>query len=65
MNKIYGNRFVLETIEAMIDSGRLPHGFVIHGETGLGKKNYSKIYCQNAPVRKASEQTMRKMPVLY
>lgn len=38
MNKIYGNRFVLETIEAMIDSGRLPHGFVIHGETGLGKK---------------------------
>lgn len=42
MNKIYGNRFVLETIEAMIDSGRLPHGFVIHGETGLGKKTIAR-----------------------
>lgn len=42
MNKIYGNSFVLETIEAMIESGRLPHGFVIHGETGLGKKTIAR-----------------------
>lgn len=37
-NKIYGNSFIFNTIEAMIKSGRLPHGFIIHGETGLGKK---------------------------
>ena len=37
-NKIYGNKFALDTFEAMFKSGRLPHSFLIYGEKGLGKK---------------------------
>ncbi len=38
MNRIFGNSFILNTFESMISSGRLPHGFIIYGEKGLGKK---------------------------
>lgn len=35
---MYGNKFLKDTFEAMLKSGRLPHGFIIYGEKGLGKK---------------------------
>lgn len=38
MIKIYGNDFFKNTLESMCKSGRLPHGFIIYGEKGLGKK---------------------------
>lgn len=41
-NKIYGNKFALDTFEAMFKSGRLPHSFLIYGEKGLGKKTLAK-----------------------
>lgn len=37
-NIIYGNRFILDTFGSMLESGRLPHGFVIYGEKGTGRK---------------------------
>lgn len=37
-DKIYGNEFLKETFKSMCKSGRLPHGFIIYGEKGLGKK---------------------------
>lgn len=41
INKIYGNKFALQTFEAMFRSGRIPHSFLIYGEKGLGKKMLS------------------------
>lgn len=38
MTKIYGNGFLKDSFESMCKSGRLPHGFIIYGEKGLGKK---------------------------
>lgn len=38
IDKIYGNDFILNTFESMLTSGRLPHGFIIYGEKGLGRK---------------------------
>ncbi len=38
INKIYGNKFALQTFDAMFKSGRIPHSFLIYGEKGLGKK---------------------------
>lgn len=38
MNKIYGNRFVLETIEAMIDSGGFPTALLFTAKQVSGKK---------------------------
>ena len=38
MEKIYGNRFFLDTVRGMFSSGRIAHSFLIYGEKGLGKK---------------------------
>lgn len=38
IHKIYGNDFFRKSFEAMMTSGRIPHGFIIHGEKGIGKK---------------------------
>lgn len=35
---MYGNEFLRETFSSMVRSGRVPHGFIIYGEKGLGKK---------------------------
>ena len=38
MKKIYGNKDILSSVDAMFESGRIPHSFLIFGEKGLGKK---------------------------
>lgn len=38
INEIFGNNFFKETFKSMLSSGRLPHGFILYGETGTGKK---------------------------
>ena len=40
-DKIYGNSFALEAFSSMVQSGRMPHSFLIYGEKGLGKKTLS------------------------
>lgn len=41
-DKIYGNKFALQTFSSMFESGRIPHSFLIFGEKGLGKKTLSE-----------------------
>lgn len=36
--QIYGNKLILDSVESMLKSGRLSHGFLLYGERGLGKK---------------------------
>lgn len=60
INKIYGNKFAVETFEAMFKSGRIPHSFLIYGEKGLGKKMLSEylaaaILCENKTGRPCGE----------
>ena len=38
IHRIYGNEYLKNAFGAMMTSGRLPHGFIIHGEKGMGKK---------------------------
>ncbi len=38
IDKIYGNKFAMDTFSSMLKSGRIPHSFLIYGEKGLGKK---------------------------
>ncbi len=38
METIFGNSFFKETFKSMLLSGRLPHGFILYGEKGTGKK---------------------------
>ena len=38
MEKIYGNKDILSSVDAMFLSERIPHSFLIFGEKGLGKK---------------------------
>lgn len=51
-DKLYGKQFFEATLEAMLKSGRLPHGFIIHGEKGVGKKTAAlylakALLCEN------------------
>lgn len=36
--QIYGNKYILDSVESMQKSGRLSHGFLLYGDRGLGKK---------------------------
>lgn len=36
--EIYGNEYLKQAFKAMMTSGRLPHGYIIHGEKGMGRK---------------------------
>lgn len=50
--KLYGKQFFEITLEAMFSSGRLPHGFIIYGEKGVGKKTAAlylakTLLCEN------------------
>ena len=39
MEKIFGNRMVLDTFESMLKNNRVAHAFLIFGAKGLGKKS--------------------------
>lgn len=41
-DKIYGNKFALKAFSSMVESGRIPHSFLIYGEKGLGKKTLAE-----------------------
>ena len=44
MEKIYGNKYLLSTLESMISSGKTTHTVLFHGEIGRGKKLIAKYY---------------------
>lgn len=35
---MYGNEHLKNTFKTMLKSGRLPHGFIVYGEKGMGRK---------------------------
>lgn len=45
MKKIYGNEYLLKTLESMCCNGRAAHTVLFYGEKGLGKKLLAKYYC--------------------
>lgn len=52
MKKIYGNEFVLSTLDNMIKTGRTANSVILYGEKGSGKKliaNYytAQLLCEN------------------
>lgn len=46
MIKIYGNSYLLSSLEGMASSGRTAHSVLISGEKGSGKKLMAKYYAQ-------------------
>lgn len=46
--KIYGNNGTLQLIRTMVQSGRIPHACLIHGEKGLGKKTLARYLAMTA-----------------
>lgn len=52
MKKIYGNKYLLSTLESMVNSGRTAHTVLFCGEKGSGRKLMAKYYtmqllCEN------------------
>lgn len=52
MKKIYGNDYLLSTLESMVSCGRTAHTLLFYGEKGCGKKLIAKYYiklllCEN------------------
>lgn len=52
MKKIYGNDYLLSTLESMVNCGRTAHTVLFYGEKGCGKKLIAKYYiklllCEN------------------
>ncbi len=48
MQKIYGNESAVRLIRTMVQSGRIPHACLIHGEKGLGKKTLARYFAMAA-----------------
>lgn len=46
MKKIYGNNYLLKTLDNMNISGKTAHSLVFHGEKGTGKKLVADYYTQ-------------------
>ena len=40
--RFYGNEAAQKSLRRMIKSGRIPHGFLFYGESGLGKKTLAE-----------------------
>lgn len=43
-----GNREIVNSVGRMIDSGRIPHAFIIEGADGLGKSTFARIIARGA-----------------
>lgn len=46
MKKIYGNDYLLKTLDSMIVGGKTAHSLILHGERGTGKKFIADYYAQ-------------------
>lgn len=44
MDKIYGNEYLLSTLESMVQRDKAAHAVLFYGEKGSGKKTFAKYY---------------------
>lgn len=67
MKKIYGNDYLLSTLESMVNCGRTAHTVLFYGEKGCGRKLIAKYYiklflCENKTDPESPADDMSDLP---